>query len=248
VKRPLLLVGVIALVIVIGAVAFARRGPARTTVDVGAAVRQAQFRSTVTASGEIVASEYADIGSSVMGKITALPVAEPAPDAPGETLIVIGESTHAVDVARWEALARNVLQHEGVRGQAELALLFVDEATMAELNGTFMGQQGPTDVLAFPIDADDEIGVGRSPDGSTTGPDRDPPSDLPMLLGDVVVCPAVAARNAPTHAGTYDDELALLIVHGILHVLGHDHAEPEETTRMQSRERDLLDRYHRSDP
>ena len=68
---------------------------------------------------------------------------------------------------------------------------------------------------------------------------------LPLLLGDVVVCPAVAARNAPSHAGTYDDELALLIVHGILHVLGHDHAEPEETAVMQERERSLLEQFHR---
>ncbi len=151
-----------------------------------------------------------------------------------------------VDVARWETLARAVLEAEGVRGEAELALLFVDEATITELNGSFMGQVGPTDVLAFPIDADDEaVGVGRSPDGSTSGPDRDLPSDVPLLLGDVVICPTVAARNAPTHAGTYDDELALLIVHGILHVLGHDHATDEETIAMQARERDLLGRFHR---
>jgi probable rRNA maturation factor len=65
-----------------------------------------------------------------------------------------------------------------------------------------------------------------------------------MLLGDVVVCPAVAARQAPTHAGSYDDELALLVVHGVLHVLGMDHAEPDEAARMQARERELLDRYH----
>ena len=54
-----------------------------------------------------------------------------------------------------------------------------------------------------------------------------------MLLGDVVVCPAVAAEQAPTHAGTLDDELALLVVHGVLHVLGHDHAEPDETLTMR---------------
>jgi probable rRNA maturation factor len=117
---------------------------------------------------------------------------------------------------------------------------------MAELHARFMGAEGPTDVLAFPID-DDEVGVGRSPDASTTGPDRDPVSDVPLLLGDVVICPAVAARNAPTHAGTYDDEIALLVVHGILHVLGMDHATPEETDVMQARERELLDRFHRSD-
>ncbi len=162
-----------------------------------------------------------------------------------EVFVADEQSAQTVEVARWEALARSVLAHEGVEGDAELALMFVDEATMTELNGTFMGGDGPTDVLAFPID-DDEAAVGRSPDGSTTGPDRDPSGDVPLLLGDVVICPAVAARNAPSHAGTYEDEIALLVVHGILHVLGMDHATPEETEVMQARERELLDRYHRS--
>lgn len=164
-----------------------------------------------------------------------------------EVFVADEQSTEPVDVARWAALARNALVHEGVSGEAELALLFVDTATMAELNGSFMGKEGPTDVLAFPIDAGDELGVGRSPDGGTAGPDRDLPAEVPLLLGDVVVCPEVAKRNAPTHAGTYDDEMALLIVHGILHVLGHDHAEAEEKTVMQAKERELLDLYHRND-
>jgi probable rRNA maturation factor len=68
--------------------------------------------------------------------------------------------------------------------------------------------------------------------------------ELPLLLGDVVVCPAVAARQAPQHAGSYEDELALLVVHGVLHVLGMDHADPAEEATMQARERELLDRYH----
>jgi probable rRNA maturation factor len=67
---------------------------------------------------------------------------------------------------------------------------------------------------------------------------------VPVLLGDVVVCPAVAAAQAPGHAGTVDDELALLVVHGILHILGHDHAEPGETVRMLARERELLETFH----
>jgi probable rRNA maturation factor len=150
----------------------------------------------------------------------------------------------AVDVDRWVELARNALIAEGVHGEAELSLLFVDEAAIAELNQRFMDAEGPTDVLAFPID--DPAVAGRWPDSGTAGPDRDDPEpgDLPLLLGDVVVCPAVAARQAPTHAGSYEDELALLVVHGVLHVLGHDHAEPEETAVMQARERDLLDRFH----
>lgn len=162
-----------------------------------------------------------------------------------EVFVADEQDAQPVELGRWEALARNVLETEGVSGQAELAILFVDEATIEELNGTFMGASGPTDVLAFPID-DDEMIPGRSPDGSTSGPDREPISDVPLLLGDIVICPAVAARNAPAHAGTYPDEIALLVVHGILHVLGMDHATPEETEVMQARERELLARFHRS--
>jgi probable rRNA maturation factor len=164
-----------------------------------------------------------------------------------EVFVADEQTAHPVDVVRWEALARGVLVDEGVSGQAELAVLFVDEAAMAALNLRFMGADGPTDVLAFPIDDDDEVLVGRSPDGSSKGPRQpEPSSDVPLLLGDVVVCPAVAARNAPSHAGTYDDELALLIVHGTLHVLGHDHADEAETAAMQAREQELLGRHHRS--
>jgi len=161
------------------------------------------------------------------------------------------QDDHAVDVTRWVRLAEDVLGAEGVRGDRELSLLFVDEAAMAELNERHMGKDGPTDVLAFPID-DDALEPGRWPDGGTPGPDRPPVDldDLPSLLGDVVVCPSVAARQAPEHAGpshdgTLDDEVALLVVHGILHVLGMDHAEPEEAAEMQAKERSLLERFHR---
>jgi probable rRNA maturation factor len=150
-----------------------------------------------------------------------------------------------LDLARWQELARQVLLTEGVRGLAELSVLFVTEPEMAELNVEHMGATGSTDVLAFPIDAHDvtEIVV---PGGATRGPDRAPadPGDLPLLLGDVVICPAVAARQAQDHAGTLDDELALLVVHGILHVLGHDHAEPAQTAVMRARELALLEAHH----
>ena len=133
---------------------------------------------------------------------------------------------------------------EGVRGLAELAVLFVSEREMAELNDSYMGKPGPTDVLAFPIDAAEAeiVQHGQPP---SRGPDRAPPdpADMPLLLGDVVICPAVAARQAPEHAGTLDDELALLVVHGVLHVLGHDHADEAERLAMQARERELLEQH-----
>jgi probable rRNA maturation factor len=168
----------------------------------------------------------------------------PPPDGDVEVFGVDEQKDHPVDLARWVDLAKAVLADSGVYGEAELSVLFVDEEVMAELNKRFMDKDGPTDVLAFPID--EPIDPGRWPDSGSTGPDREPPEvlELPMLLGDVVVCPAVAARQAPEHAGSYDDELALLIVHGVLHVLGMDHAEPEEEAAMQARERELLDRYH----
>ena len=154
------------------------------------------------------------------------------------------QADQPVALARWVDLATHVLLDSGVRGEAELSLLFVDEGVMADLNKRFMGADGPTDVLAFPLD--DPIDTGRFPDSGSTGPDREAPeiAELPLLLGDVVVCPAVAARQAPEHAGSYEDEVALLVVHGVLHVLGMDHADPEEAVAMQARERELLDRYH----
>lgn len=167
----------------------------------------------------------------------------------GQLEVFVGDeqADEPVDGTRWQLLAERVLRHEGISGDAELSILFVDEPTMADLNKRFMDGAGPTDVLAFPLD-DELVEPGRFPDSSTSGP-ADPRSrgespDPPLLLGDVVICPAVAARNAPAHAGTYDDELALLVVHGILHVLGHDHADDEQTAAMQAKERELLALYH----
>jgi probable rRNA maturation factor len=170
---------------------------------------------------------------------------------PGQLEVFVADEQNAepVDTDRWRDLATQVLMAEGINGDAEMSLLFVDENAMTELNQRFMNETGSTDVLSFPIE-DDLASAGRYPDNGTNGPisDRDEPSDPPLLLGDVVLCPAVAARNAPTHAGTYDDELALLVVHGVLHILGHDHAEPEAAEAMQAKERDLLSRFHAGAP
>lgn len=157
------------------------------------------------------------------------------------------QTARAVDTLRWLRLAEAVLDAEGVRGDAELSLLFVGEQAMADLNKRFHGSDGPTDVLAFPID-EDPVEGGRSPDSGGSGPGYTPaePSDMPVLLGDVVICPEVADRNAPEHAGTYDDEIALLVVHGILHLLGMDHLDTDEAEAMEAREQELLERFHRA--
>ena len=155
------------------------------------------------------------------------------------------QDAHPVDVARWAHLAERVLDAEGVGGEVELSVVFVDEATIAGLNGRFAGKDQPTDVLSFPID-DEPPESGRHPDSGGSGPgEPSEPDELPLLLGDVYVCPSVSARNAPVHAVTYDDELALLVVHGILHLLGMDHVDPGEAEEMEQRERALLARFHR---
>lgn len=135
-----------------------------------------------------------------------------------------------IDLERWRSLAEEVLIGElGATGGAgiEMTLLFVDIETIALLNEEHLGTAGPTDVLSFPLD---------DPLAGT--------STVPLLIGDVVICPEVAASNAPMHAGSLDDEVALLVVHGILHLLGHDHAEIDEATVMRRLETELLERCH----
>jgi probable rRNA maturation factor len=113
------------------------------------------------------------------------------------------------------ALARHVVAAQAVPEEMELSLLLVDEATIAELNEQHLGKVGPTDVLAFPIDEPGET-----------------PPDEPAILGDVVLCPAVAGAQAAGLGRTTQQELRLLTVHGILHLLGMDHADPGEERAM----------------
>ena len=150
-----------------------------------------------------------------------------------------------VDVARWHQLAKNVLIAEGVRGAAEVTLMFVPESAIAGLNEKYMGKTGPTDVLSFPLDAVEVVRT-PGPGALSRGPDKSnfDLNDLPILLGDVVVCPIVAQRQSSAHAGNIDDEIALLVTHGVLHVLGYDHEHDSDAKKMQSRERELLEIHH----
>jgi probable rRNA maturation factor len=148
-----------------------------------------------------------------------------------------------VEVGRWTTLARQVLGARRVRGHAEVSLLFVDRQAMASLNERFLESQGPTDVLAFPIE--DQPVSGRSPDSGGPGPGgNDLEGEPPLLLGDVVICPAVAAENAAEHEVAYEDEVALLVVHGLLHLLGMDHEADKDAEAMEALERQLLQRYY----
>jgi len=156
---------------------------------------------------------------------------QPGPVA-GPTVIVDDERddpdpAQPVDVSRWEALVADVLFAEGLGDRlVEVHLHFVDEPSIEVLNRDHMNGSGPTDVLAFPVDDLAEV-----------------PVDVPVLLGDVVVCPSVAARQAPEHAGDYHAELALLVVHGVLHLLGDNHADPDQAAAMQTKERGHLARH-----
>jgi len=158
------------------------------------------------------------------------------------TIDVFGADEQAdvpVELDTMVGLSRSVLHAEGVRGGAEVSVMFVDEATITELHERFLGKEGPTDVLSFPLE-DEPLVSGRVPDAGGTGPGEPIEDEPPELLGDVVVCPAVAARNAERDHVALGDELALLVVHGTLHLLGWDHELDEDAERMEARERELL--------
>ena len=146
---------------------------------------------------------------------------------------IANESGYPVDETRLLGVARHTLDELGVNPMAELSLLVVDIGYMAELNHRWMDKTGPTDVLAFPMD---ELDVDR-------GPGVIDESAEPALLGDVVLCPAVAERQAKSAGHRTEDELQLLTVHGILHLLGYDHAEPEEEREMFGLQGRLLESW-----
>ncbi|MGI8616307.1 MAG: rRNA maturation RNase YbeY [Actinomycetota bacterium] len=127
-------------------------------------------------------------------------------------VLISNRQNEAVDEETLRALARDTLRGEGIE-RAELSVSFVDQVEIAGLHERFMDEPGPTDVLSFPLDDVDEDGV--------------------RLLGDVVVAPTEAARNNPSDPAS---ELRLLVVHGILHLLGYDHEDDGERTRMWERQ------------
>ncbi len=153
-----------------------------------------------------------------------------------------------LDVARYRRLVRRVLAAEGVPSDAEAAVSFVGCEEMAELNTAHMGHDGPTDVLAFPIDLAPAGGAADHCQTAIASASSSIDSAAGgILVGDVIVCPAVAAANAaagansrPGHDGTVTAELDLLVVHGLLHLLGIDHAEPAPAAAMRKREAEHL--------
>ena len=167
------------------------------------------------------------------------------------------QADHPVDEPALARLARLVMDAEGVE-ESEVSLLLVDRTVMADLNGRYMDEDRPTDVLAFPIDGPSP--ASGPPDGPSgprglagerladdedddVDPDDEEDDDAPWLLGDVVLCPAYAAEQAGRAGQSLEAELELLTVHGILHLCGFDHAEPDEERTMRARTEELLARW-----
>jgi len=148
---------------------------------------------------------------------------------------IANESGTEVDTDSVLGAARYALDQMGVNPLAELSILLVDVEYMTELNHRWMGGDGPTDVLAFPMD---EGSIDHGPQEGSGGE--------PALLGDIVLCPDIAAKQAAAAGHSAARELHLLTVHGVLHILGYDHAEPEEEREMFGLQARLLDGYHAS--
>ncbi|HET9258945.1 MAG TPA: rRNA maturation RNase YbeY [Acidimicrobiia bacterium] len=145
------------------------------------------------------------------------------------SVFVADEQGDAVALSELHQLAEMVMREEGYPDDAEVTLLFVDESEMASYNERFLDRHGATDVLSFPVE---ELIPGVVPDTDPQGP--------PLMLGDVVIAPAYVRRQAAEMGVTFEDELALMVTHGILHLLGYDHTEDVEAERMETRERHLL--------
>jgi probable rRNA maturation factor len=142
---------------------------------------------------------------------------------------VLDESGQGVDVKRLGALARFVMDRMRVHPLAELCIKAVDEDTIAVLNQQWMDKEGPTDVLAFPMD---ELRPGLVNEEPEEG-----------VMGDLVLCPAVAERQAEAAGHPTVAEIDMLTVHGILHLLGYDHAEPQERQEMFGLQGRLLEQW-----
>ena len=138
-----------------------------------------------------------------------------------------------IDVSEEEliSVARFVIRKMNVNPAAELSMVLLDLAAMADLHMRWMDLPGPTDVMSFPMD---ELEPGGRPDAPEPGP---------SMLGDIVLCPQFAAEQATAAGHSLGQELALLTVHGVLHLLGYDHAEPDEEKEMFALQRRLLEEW-----
>jgi probable rRNA maturation factor len=144
------------------------------------------------------------------------------------------EQDEPVDGAGLRRLAELVLEEEGLPPDTEISLILVGSDQMAEYHRRFMDGQGPTDVLAFPLE---DLHPGTVPVRMANAP--------PVSLGDVFLCPPEVRRHSEEDGLPFEEYLALLVVHGILHLLGYDHHDDPSAEQMEQRERQLLARAER---
>lgn len=145
------------------------------------------------------------------------------------SVFLANEQSERVELTELRGLAETILRDEGYPETAEVTILLVSDDEMAGYNERFLDRDGPTDVLAFPLE---ELIPGVVPDVNPHGP--------PLVLGDVLIAPSYVRRNAAEIGVGYEDEVALMVTHGVLHLLGYDHESDEDAQRMEDRERHLL--------
>lgn len=145
-------------------------------------------------------------------------------------VFVADEQEESVDVTGVRSLAALVLEKEQCPPESEVSVILVGEDEMAGYNQRFLDRTGPTDVISLPIE---ELVPGRPPGAASGGP--------PPLLGDVILSPSYIRRQAGELGAAFDDEFALMLVHGVLHLLGYDHAGEKDADRMEDRERAILE-------
>ncbi len=144
-------------------------------------------------------------------------------------IFLADEQEMNLDTSDVVPLADLVMTEERLPADSEVAIVLIDSDEMARYNERYMGKEGSTDVLSFPIE-DGAPGVppGRDPDGP------------PLNIGDIFIAPDVVRANADQSGAAFRDEFALVVVHGVLHLLGWDHQIGDEAERMEARERELL--------
>lgn len=154
------------------------------------------------------------------------------------TIVVSDDQDDPLPPIDIEALAKLVLDGEAMPATTEVAIAFVAEPAIAELNERHLGKRGPTDVLSFPLE---DLTPGVPPGaGAGNGP--------PLAIGDVLICPAVVQANAVAAGVPLADEMALMVVHGLLHLLGYDHVADDDAELMESQERRYLALVGRTRP
>ncbi len=145
------------------------------------------------------------------------------------SVFLADEQSEPLDLAALRGLAELVISNEGYPTDTEVTILLVDDDEMASYNDRFLSREGPTDVLAFPVE---DMIAGVAPDADPSGP--------PVMIGDVIIAPSYIRRQAGEFEVDFEDEMALMVTHGILHLMGYDHQEDGDAATMEGRERELL--------